>query len=118
VLFRSPFYFDLDWCYLMKGDSVQLYPNPANDYLEVNIIEPSHFANNLSKNTAVKDIIKPNSNESYLYCIIDNSGRPLYQKKTSAKNIRINTAEYIQGIYLLKVFSSKGITDKKIIITH
>ena len=104
----------------MKGDSIQIQPNPANDYIDVTIIEIENFNSNneLTIAESIEDAVKPIVDKGYTYFILDNHGRSLFQKKTSEKYIRINTSDFNEGIYHIKVISSKGISGKQFIISH
>jgi hypothetical protein len=116
----NTFYFDLDWCLLRKGDSLKIYPNPANSYVDISIIETSalDFGSPLSRNGLILDKTIKDANGDYVISIIDNTGRSIFKTKTTQNFIRINTSSYLQGIYQLRVLSSKGITNKQLIITH
>jgi Zn-dependent metalloprotease len=115
----ATFYFDLNLCLQMR-DSIQVDPNPANDYIDISIVE---YNQALSKATQINDNIKskslsPIEDKFYTYYIIDNYGKLVYQMKTLKKNIHIPVSGYIPGIYHVKVLSSKSSMSKQIIIAH
>jgi hypothetical protein len=111
----EPFFFNLDWCSSMR-DSIILYPNPANDYIKVSVLDSKFLFEN-TKNS-VTDRFKGDVEIFYTYIFMDNNGKILYQIKTKEKNIQISTSSYLSGIYRLKIISPFGITDKQVIITH
>jgi hypothetical protein len=78
-----------------ENNDIYLYPNPATDVLKV-----------FSKNT----------NENMEYKIYDLSGKLLIEGKAFSKNGSIDIRDFSDGEYLIKIKSSKGLSQHKIII--
>jgi subtilisin family serine protease len=115
----NTFYFDLDWCLQMR-DSIVLYPNPATDFINVTLIQ-SPASTNAALQT--KDIFNIEissliNNKFFTYILIDNRGKPVYQKKTKESTIQIPISSLISGIYYLNVITGNGIINRQVIISH
>lgn len=102
------------------GYSIEVEPNPATDYINISITEKKNLNLSTSQltNKSIKEISVPVGNEIFTYSLFDNYGRLVYQRKTSEKNLSIPVWGYLPGIYHLKVISSIGTSDRRIVITH
>ena len=81
---------------LSLESSISIYPNPAKDF--INIISTE----NINKIT-----------------IINFAGQKVYEKKITEKtSIKLNTASYESGVYIIKVETEDGITAKRVAITR
>jgi hypothetical protein len=56
--------------------------------------------------------------KSYTYAVTDKYGKVLLEKKTSEKQFRIPTSNFLIGTYHLQVISLKGKTKKLFIVVH
>jgi hypothetical protein len=74
------------------------YPNPVNNYLNINLT--SQTKNNST--ILITDII----------------GRILITEKNNNQNIKLNTTNIPNGLYLLSIINEDSITTKKILIQH
>ena len=81
---------------LPNGPAFQLIPNPATDYVELQI---EGFAGQL-----------------YEIVIYDILGRISYQRPYNGENLRIDTQNFGSGIYFCKIYSGGNHSTKKLII--
>ena len=79
------------------GAGFLIYPNPASDYISI-------ISDDLSVN--------------YQAIIFDAAGRKLSEKILNSTNIKINTAHYPDGTYLLQITGTHETISRKIIIKH
>lgn len=77
---------------LLSNTTIQVYPNPANDFIKVSGVE---IGNQLS--------------------ILDINGRSLYMKKAVNETELINVEEIETGVYFLKIENSENTVIKKVI---
>jgi len=75
----------------------QLVPNPASDYVELQI---ENFAGQL-----------------YEVVIYDILGRVMYQRPFNGENLRIDTENFGSGIYFCKIFFADKKVVKKLIVS-
>ncbi|PWL30299.1 MBG domain-containing protein [uncultured Roseivirga sp.] len=80
-------------------DEVGLFPNPADQWLVINLTEsPASFAN---------------------LSLVDLKGNKAWAKKSiSRAEERVNVSTFSSGVYLLVVETSKGTVIKKVIVRH
>ena len=79
------------------------YPNPANEYLEIEITD-EQFYNTKSEAISVSLFNKQSS--------------PVYNNKSFNKTTKINTRQFSNGLYLLQVKYKGKVYSKHIIIEH
>ncbi len=84
---------------LDKNKTIQIWPNPANDFIQIG------FTGN-------------NSNVSELMVYNTQGHLVKSMKLIDVQNIRLNTADMVPGIYLIKLSNSEGSFSKKIIVNH
>jgi hypothetical protein len=77
-----------------SGFDFQIYPNPANDFVVVSDIPSS-------------SIIK----------ITDITGKTVYYTRTTNEKILLNTTQFINGIYHVRIENKGSIVNKKLIVT-
>ncbi|MCK4361080.1 MAG: T9SS type A sorting domain-containing protein, partial [Bacteroidales bacterium] len=81
---------------LISESSVNVYPNPASDF--VNVVSTE----NITKITVINYV-----------------GQVVYEKKVVEEtSIMLNTASYETGVYMIKVETEDGITAKRVAITR
>lgn len=116
TIYRGPFEFELGWCLKSgtMGDSIQIYPNPADEYIDVRIIDE---VDNIISGQKIQ-LNDNKENKGYTYSVIDNYGKVLLHKKTSEKYFRISTTDFLPGTYHIQVISAKGKTVKQFIVSH
>jgi Secretion system C-terminal sorting domain len=78
---------------ISENNSVTIFPNPASD--EVNI----NFGKQANYNIAIKNVLGDN----------------VYQTKTTS-NLKIETSNFVKGIYFIEIFGKDTKLNKKIII--
>ena len=110
--------------YYCSGFSVQVYPNPSSDYVNISVSENTSFIDGLS--SGKNDIEysgknklnnkKPFSDEVLTYTISNIYGSIVFQKRTMEKNLDIPVSNYYPGNYILSVASSTEKVTKHIII--
>jgi len=81
---------------LTLEESIEVYPNPAIDYVNVN--------STIDINTII---------------VLDYLGQVVYEMKVVEDNsLQLNTASYEAGIYFIKVYTEEGIAIKRVTITR
>ena len=81
-----------------EDKKVNIFPNPANNYLSVEIID--------------------NTNDYYIMTLFNIIGEEKLTLKTISTKTTINTTEFDNGIYFLKIRNGKNEITRKIIINH
>ena len=76
--------------------SIRLFPNPAEDYINI--------------------IIPPNILVSIF--LTDLEGQELIEKNISSDEIKLDVSSIKSGVYLVRIFSEKWIVTRRIIIQH
>ena len=80
---------------LTLEESIEVYPNPAVDYVNVN--------STVDINTIT---------------VLDYLGQLVYEMKVvENNNIKLNTASYEAGVYFIKIYTEEGIAIKRVTIT-
>jgi len=99
--------------------SALIYPNPAEDFLNV-IIEDkeSYSMNSTLKNKKTDDPPKQQNEfgDDIIYTLYNNYGQVVYNKKTKKKRIQINTGNLQKGHYILKIINKDSVISKQIMI--
>jgi len=105
----------LDCFGLMKAD---IYPNPADDILNVTIEEAESIESETLKGKKMDGSSKDKNEYSgdIIYTLINNYGQVVYNNRTNEKRIRINTSNIPEGIYILKIVLKDGIITKQVVI--
>jgi hypothetical protein len=76
----------------LKDNQLKVYPNPAFDIL---VIENSLIISRI--------------------LVLDIQGKLILQEYPNAQSVTIETAHYLNGIYLLQIFTSEGILTSKFV---
>jgi hypothetical protein len=76
----------------LKDNQLKVYPNPAFDML---VIENSLIISRI--------------------LVLDIQGKLILQEYPNAQSVTIETAHYLNGIYLLQIFTSEGILTSKFV---
>lgn len=76
----------------LKDNQLKVYPNPAFDML---VIENSLIISRI--------------------LVLDLQGKLILQEYPNAQSVTIETAHYLNGIYLLQIFTSEGILTSKFV---
>lgn len=81
---------------MLNNGSVELniYPNPAKSFVKIN---SSEIINKLE--------------------IYDNAGKLKNTSKPEVSETKINVKNLVEGIYYAKIYTDKGTTSRKIVIT-
>lgn len=79
--------------YLDADDTIQVYPNPVNSQLKIS-----------SKSLDIKEVL--------LYSV---TGKQIYQTKLSSKQYQIDMSNNANGVYFIKMKTSKGVVVNKIL---
>jgi hypothetical protein len=87
----------------VTGGWLKSYPNPANDYLEIEITDEEFYT---TKNKSVS--IRLYNNKSTL----------VYSNVSYDKILRINTNNFLKGLYLLQVKHNDKTFNQQILIEH
>lgn len=77
----------------LTSDKIKIFPNPVSEFLLIN-----------NADSKINDVQ-----------IFDFSGKLIYQKVVDTKDIKIDFKQFPAGIYMVQIYSDKGITSKKII---
>jgi hypothetical protein len=84
---------------ILDLEEVKLYPNPAKDWLTIDLSDSPAGSANLS--------------------LIDLNGQSVWQRKeVKEPSIRLNTTAYSEGVYLVIIETNRGSVIKKILIQH
>ncbi|MBA7532170.1 hypothetical protein ES705_24396 [subsurface metagenome] len=97
--------------------SALIYPNPAEDFLNV-IIEDkeSEIINSTLKSKRKTSKFTNGYSGDIIYTIYNNYGQNVFTCKTKEKQIRINTADLPKGHYVLKIIYNDSLISKQIMI--
>ena len=79
----------------LSNSSINIYPNPANDV--VNVVATSNI-----KNIEILNYI----------------GQTIYTKSADAKQVQLNVSSYKAGVYFVKITTASGMRTTKITVTH
>ncbi len=96
-------YYDPYICPEQGGGFFSVYPNPANNYLDIEIAESEH----LSK-----------SFQPYEIVLFDNNGAEKLRATTSERSKRIDTSSFKIGQYFLHVLYKGEVLQKQILISR
>lgn len=77
----------------LSSNEIKIFPNPVSNFIFI--------SNTDSKINEVQ--------------IFDFSGKLIYNKTANAKDIKIDFKQFPAGVYMVQIYSDKGITSKKII---
>ncbi|HRF37362.1 MAG TPA: T9SS type A sorting domain-containing protein, partial [Saprospiraceae bacterium] len=85
---------------LLWPSAIQLFPNPASEFVNVNI-DSDKLANNIQMS------------------VYDNFGRQVMRQTFDSKaNIRLNVASLPAGMYTLSITDGKYIVGKQLVVTR
>jgi hypothetical protein len=79
---------------MISGDEIKIFPNPANDYLQI-----------------TTDVSEPD----YLIELFDIPGKKVYSDRQNAKIISLDLKTIAPGIYIIKLTGRYHIITRKII---
>ncbi|GAH78816.1 unnamed protein product, partial [marine sediment metagenome] len=95
-----------------------IYPNPAEDILNVTIDEEERIKNNNLSGEKVNssDDTKNDYSGDIIYTLYNIYGQVVYNRSTREKTININTSGLQKGHYVLKIISNDSVVSKQIMI--
>jgi len=102
----------------MKSMKVSIFPNPAEEILNVTIDEEERIKN---KNLSGEKVNSSNNDINdysgdIIYTLYNIYGQVVYNRSTREKTIQINTGSLQKGHYILKIINKDSVISKQILI--